>query len=90
MTELLPADWSNNKELYSLRYEAKETDKQLLLKAVVVSSTMIFNLMVSTFAKDIGNVKSTNLLLFINILMRVCLESLAEDAIRMVFDSHLR
>uniref|UniRef100_A0A3Q4B479 Proteasome inhibitor PI31 subunit n=1 Tax=Mola mola TaxID=94237 RepID=A0A3Q4B479_MOLML len=48
MTELLPADWSNNKELYSLRYKAKDTDKQLLLKAVVVSSTMIFNLMNSS------------------------------------------
>uniref|UniRef100_A0AAQ6IPU6 Proteasome inhibitor PI31 subunit n=1 Tax=Anabas testudineus TaxID=64144 RepID=A0AAQ6IPU6_ANATE len=44
-SELLPADWSINKELYSLRYRANDSDSQLLLKAIVVDSTLIFNLM---------------------------------------------
>ncbi|XP_041807114.1 proteasome inhibitor PI31 subunit [Chelmon rostratus] len=44
-SELLPADWSSNKELYSLRYKAKDGDTQLLLKAIAVDSTLIFNLM---------------------------------------------
>ncbi|XP_068450469.1 proteasome inhibitor PI31 subunit [Clinocottus analis] len=43
-SELLPADWSSNKELYSLRYESRAGDTQLL-KAIVVDSTLIFNLM---------------------------------------------
>lgn len=47
-SELLPADWSNNKELYSLRYKANNSDTQMLLKAITVDSTLIFNLMVST------------------------------------------
>lgn len=44
-SELLPADWNSNKELYSLRYKAKDGDTQLLLKAIVVDSSLIFNLM---------------------------------------------
>uniref|UniRef100_A0A3B4F2C0 Proteasome inhibitor PI31 subunit n=1 Tax=Pundamilia nyererei TaxID=303518 RepID=A0A3B4F2C0_9CICH len=44
-SELLPADWSNNKELYSLRYKANNSDTQMLLKAITVDSTLIFNLM---------------------------------------------
>lgn len=44
-SELLPADWSGNKELYSLRYKTKDGDTQLLLKAIAVDSTLIFNLM---------------------------------------------
>lgn len=47
-SELLPADWSVNKELYSLRYKSSDSDTQLLLKAIVVDSTLIFNLMVGT------------------------------------------
>ncbi|XP_034725537.1 proteasome inhibitor PI31 subunit [Etheostoma cragini] len=47
-SELLPADWSSNKELYSLRYKAKDRDAQLLFKAIAVDSTLIFNLMVRT------------------------------------------
>nr|XP_046241004.1 proteasome inhibitor PI31 subunit [Scatophagus argus] len=47
-SELLPADWSSSKELYSLRYKAKDSDTQLLLKAIVVDSTLIFNLMNSS------------------------------------------
>uniref|UniRef100_A0A8C7ZKR4 Proteasome inhibitor PI31 subunit n=1 Tax=Oryzias sinensis TaxID=183150 RepID=A0A8C7ZKR4_9TELE len=42
-SELLPADWSSNKELYSLRYEG--ADAKMLLKAVPVDSAVIFNLM---------------------------------------------
>lgn len=44
-SELLPADWSQSKELYSLRYKAKDSDSQLLLKAIAVDATLIFNLM---------------------------------------------
>ncbi|XP_029007206.1 proteasome inhibitor PI31 subunit isoform X2 [Betta splendens] len=44
-SELLPADWSVNKELYSLRYKAQDSDTQILLKAIAVDSTLIFNLM---------------------------------------------
>uniref|UniRef100_G3N417 Proteasome inhibitor PI31 subunit n=2 Tax=Gasterosteus aculeatus aculeatus TaxID=481459 RepID=G3N417_GASAC len=44
-SELLPADWSSNKELYSLRYTTKDGDSQLLLKAIAVDSTLIFNLL---------------------------------------------
>lgn len=47
-SELLPADWSNNKELYSLRYKANNSDTQMLLKAITVDSTLIFNLMNSS------------------------------------------
>ncbi|KAM4587662.1 proteasome inhibitor PI31 subunit [Odontesthes bonariensis] len=47
-SELLPADWSSNKELYSLRYKAKDSDTQLLLKAITVDSALIFNLMNSS------------------------------------------
>ncbi|XP_034065718.1 proteasome inhibitor PI31 subunit [Gymnodraco acuticeps] len=45
-SELLPTDWnSNREELYSLRYKAKDSETQLLLKAISVDSTLIFNLM---------------------------------------------
>ncbi|XP_069568780.1 proteasome inhibitor PI31 subunit [Brachyistius frenatus] len=44
-SELLPADWSSNKELYSLRYKANTTDTPMMLKAISVDSTLIFNLM---------------------------------------------
>ncbi|KAM7401574.1 hypothetical protein PAMP_016879 [Pampus punctatissimus] len=45
-SELLPAGWSTNKELYSLRY--KYCDIQFLLKAIAVDSTLIFNLLNSS------------------------------------------
>lgn len=48
-SELLPAGWSDNKELYSLRYKASSSDTPLLLKAITVDSTLIFNLMVGTY-----------------------------------------
>ncbi|KAF0034399.1 hypothetical protein F2P81_012157 [Scophthalmus maximus] len=44
-SELLPPDWSSNKELYSLRYKPGDGDTQLLLKAIAVDSILIFNLM---------------------------------------------
>lgn len=59
-SELLPADWSSNKELYSLRYKAKDGDTQLLLKAIAVDSTLIFNLMVGTAGKRTGTGPSVN------------------------------
>ncbi|XP_029991296.1 proteasome inhibitor PI31 subunit [Sphaeramia orbicularis] len=44
-SELLPSDWSSNRELYSLRYKPISGDTQFLLKAISVDSTLIFNLM---------------------------------------------
>lgn len=46
-SELLPADWSSNKELYSLRYRTSDTEPVMVLKAIAVDSTLIFNLMVT-------------------------------------------
>lgn len=46
ISELLPSDWSANKELYSLRYKAKD-DTSLLLKAILDDSILTFYLMVS-------------------------------------------
>ncbi|XP_029907568.1 proteasome inhibitor PI31 subunit isoform X2 [Myripristis murdjan] len=47
-SELLPADWNSNKELYTLRYQGKDSNAQLLLKAIAVDSTLIFNVMTSS------------------------------------------
>ncbi|XP_076003478.1 proteasome inhibitor PI31 subunit isoform X2 [Genypterus blacodes] len=47
-SELLPADWSSNKELYTLRYKDCDSNTNLLLKAITVDSTLIFNLMSSS------------------------------------------
>ncbi|KAF7664243.1 hypothetical protein LDENG_00182570 [Lucifuga dentata] len=44
-SELLPADWNSNKELYTLRYKAIDSETHLLLKAITFDSTLIFNLM---------------------------------------------
>ncbi|KAM4612839.1 proteasome inhibitor PI31 subunit [Polymixia lowei] len=47
-SELLPADWSSNKELYTLRYQGNDGNAHFLLKAITVDSTLIFNLMNSS------------------------------------------
>ncbi|XP_071759685.1 proteasome inhibitor PI31 subunit [Centroberyx gerrardi] len=44
-SELLPADWNSNKELYTLRYQGNDSSAQLMLKAITADSTLIFNLM---------------------------------------------
>nr|XP_014348289.1 PREDICTED: proteasome inhibitor PI31 subunit isoform X2 [Latimeria chalumnae] len=44
-SELLPAGWNKNKELYTLRYRSNDGNKALLLKAVIVDSTAILNVM---------------------------------------------
>lgn len=46
-SELLPAGWNSNKDLYILRYEAKDGSKKLLVKAVTVENSMIINVLVS-------------------------------------------
>lgn len=46
-SELLPATWNSNKELYVLRYESKDGAKKLLLKAIPVENGMIINVLVS-------------------------------------------
>ncbi|XP_061903628.1 proteasome inhibitor PI31 subunit isoform X1 [Entelurus aequoreus] len=44
-SELLPSDWSSNKVEYTLRYTSDLGDVQLLLKALLVDSALVFNLM---------------------------------------------
>ncbi|KAK2109738.1 Proteasome inhibitor PI31 subunit [Saguinus oedipus] len=44
-SELLPAGWNNNKDLYVLRYESKDGSRKLLVKAVTVESSMILNVL---------------------------------------------
>lgn len=46
-SELLPAEWSNNKDLYALRYESKDGSRKLLLKVVTVEKSVIINMLVS-------------------------------------------
>ncbi|XP_077384928.1 proteasome inhibitor PI31 subunit isoform X2 [Festucalex cinctus] len=44
-SELLPPDWSSNKVEYALRYASEMGDARLLLKALLVDSALVFNLM---------------------------------------------
>ncbi|XP_066558169.1 proteasome inhibitor PI31 subunit [Amia ocellicauda] len=44
-SELLPAGWNGSSELYTLRYRAAGDATGLLLKAVTVDTTLIFNVM---------------------------------------------
>ncbi|KAJ8400863.1 hypothetical protein AAFF_G00392170 [Aldrovandia affinis] len=44
-SELLPSGWNDNKELFTLRYQSKNEKSYLILKAITVDSTLIFNLM---------------------------------------------
>lgn len=46
-SELLPAGWHADKELYTLRYQAQDDSQELLLKAIMVDTSMILNVMVS-------------------------------------------
>ncbi|KAI4892168.1 hypothetical protein NFI96_016422 [Prochilodus magdalenae] len=50
-SELLPAAWNASKELYTLRYRSNDDKSNLLLKAITVDSTLIFNLMDSATDK---------------------------------------
>ncbi|KAF7711362.1 proteasome inhibitor PI31 subunit [Silurus meridionalis] len=50
-SELLPASWNTNKELYTLRYRSNDDKFNLLLKAITVDSSLIFNLMDSATDK---------------------------------------
>ncbi|KAK3557154.1 hypothetical protein QTP70_024719 [Hemibagrus guttatus] len=50
-SELLPASWNTNKELYTLRYRSKDDKSNLLLKAFTVDSSLMFNLMDSATDK---------------------------------------
>lgn len=47
-SELLPAGWEANKEVYTLRYKSTDDARELLLKAITVEDSMILNVMVST------------------------------------------
>ncbi|CAL8337652.1 unnamed protein product [Lota lota] len=47
-SELLPAGWSDNKDLYSLRYQGNNSEDHILLKAITADSSLIFNLMRSS------------------------------------------
>uniref|UniRef100_A0A8B9NY29 Proteasome inhibitor PI31 subunit n=1 Tax=Apteryx owenii TaxID=8824 RepID=A0A8B9NY29_APTOW len=44
-SELLPAGWQANKELYTLRYKSTDDSRELLLKAIMVEDSMILNVM---------------------------------------------
>ncbi|XP_054029676.1 proteasome inhibitor PI31 subunit [Dryobates pubescens] len=44
-SELLPAGWSANKEVYTLRYKSLDDAHELLLKAITVEDSMILNAM---------------------------------------------
>ncbi|KAF5899345.1 regulating synaptic membrane exocytosis protein 4, partial [Clarias magur] len=50
-SELLPASWNTNKELYTLRYRSNDDKSSQLLKAITVDSSLIFNLMDSATGK---------------------------------------
>ncbi|XP_067904749.1 proteasome inhibitor PI31 subunit [Heterodontus francisci] len=43
--ELLPTGWNVNQELYTLRYHSDNDQKELLLKAITVDSSLIVNVM---------------------------------------------
>ncbi|NXG45948.1 PSMF1 inhibitor, partial [Psilopogon haemacephalus] len=44
-SELLPAGWEANKEVYTLRYKSVDDARELLLKAITVEDSMILNVM---------------------------------------------
>uniref|UniRef100_A0A7M4EL28 Proteasome inhibitor PI31 subunit n=1 Tax=Crocodylus porosus TaxID=8502 RepID=A0A7M4EL28_CROPO len=44
-SELLPAGWQADPELYTLRYQAQDDSRELLLKAIMVDTSMILNVM---------------------------------------------
>uniref|UniRef100_A0A663NB71 Proteasome inhibitor PI31 subunit n=2 Tax=Athene cunicularia TaxID=194338 RepID=A0A663NB71_ATHCN len=44
-SELLPAGWEANKEVYTLRYKSVDDARELLLKAIMVEDSMILNVM---------------------------------------------
>ncbi|XP_069507034.1 proteasome inhibitor PI31 subunit [Ambystoma mexicanum] len=44
-SELLPSGWNTDKELYTLRYRSMDDTKEILLKAIMVESSMIINAM---------------------------------------------
>lgn len=53
-SELLPAGWEANKEVYTLRYKSTDDAHELLLKAIMVEDSMILNVMVSTHMVPVG------------------------------------
>ncbi|XP_075757013.1 proteasome inhibitor PI31 subunit isoform X2 [Pelodiscus sinensis] len=44
-SELLPPGWNANKDLYTLRYKSTDDRHELLLKGIMVDSSMILNIM---------------------------------------------
>nr|XP_008170406.1 proteasome inhibitor PI31 subunit isoform X2 [Chrysemys picta bellii] len=44
-SELLPAGWNADKDLYTLRYRSTDDRHELLLKAIMVDTSMILNVM---------------------------------------------
>ncbi|XP_019900072.1 proteasome inhibitor PI31 subunit isoform X1 [Esox lucius] len=47
-SELLPTGWNSSKELYTLRYKSNDDKSDVLVKAITVDSSLIFNLMDSS------------------------------------------
>ncbi|KFP36546.1 Proteasome inhibitor PI31 subunit, partial [Chlamydotis macqueenii] len=50
-SELLPAGWEANQEVYTLRYKSTDDARELLLKAIMVEDSMILNVMDRTSQK---------------------------------------
>ncbi|XP_018597754.1 proteasome inhibitor PI31 subunit [Scleropages formosus] len=74
-SELLPQGWNGNKELYTLRYQSSDDKSRLLVKAITVDSSLIFNLMdmtteqVSDLTVNVSDyVDADNLLTFDRVL----------------------
>lgn len=44
-SELLPSDWSSNKELYTLRYKPTDGDTLFMLKGIPIDAALLFNFM---------------------------------------------
>lgn len=44
-SELLPSDWSSNKELYTLRYKPTDSDTLYMLKGIPIDAALLFNFM---------------------------------------------
>ncbi|KAG2455646.1 proteasome inhibitor PI31 subunit-like [Polypterus senegalus] len=46
-SELLPENWNSSKELYTLRYQSDDEKNEILIKAVLVDTSLIINMLTS-------------------------------------------
>ncbi|XP_072307849.1 proteasome inhibitor PI31 subunit [Eucyclogobius newberryi] len=59
-SELLPSDWSSNKELYTLRYKPTGADTLYMLKGIPIDSALLFNFMNTSNQKVFDLVLNTS------------------------------